>query len=120
MIKNFLFNKKINICFSKFFLISLSFSKLSFNQIESFRRVIVRKNLKFCFFLNRSKPFFYLTKKSKKSRMGKGVGKLDSLILNLRPGYVVFEVMGAGLEVSIKSIRKALKKLPGKYKIIRK
>jgi len=116
--KNFK-NKKINILFSKFFILSLSFTKISYKQLESARRAIVRKNLKFCFILNKIKPFFNLTKKSKKSRMGKGIGKFNTKIYNLKPGNLVFEVIGINTLLSIKSIKKALLKLPGFFKILK-
>lgn len=118
-IKSSFSNKRNNILFSKFYIISLSFIKISHKQLESARRAIVRKNSKFCFILNKLNPFFYLTKKSKKSRMGKGVGKVYSKVYNLKPGIVVFEVIGINSLLSIKSIKKALIKLPGFYRIFK-
>ena len=116
--KNF-FNKKNNILFSRFIIKSLSYVRISYKQLESFRRVIVRKNFKFCFVLNKISTFFYLTKKSKKSRMGKGRGKLSDIIYNLKPGLVVIEVSGSNSFFILKSIKKALFKLPGFYKIFK-
>ena len=69
--------------------------------------------------MNKLNPLFYLTKKSKKSRMGKGVGKVYNKIYNLKPGILVFEVIGVSSLLTTKSIKKALIKLPGFYKIFR-
>ena len=116
--KNFNSNK-VNILFSRFLIKSLSYVRITFKQLETFRRVIVRKNLKFCFILNKFKEFFCLTKKSKKSRMGKGRGKLSGKVYNLRPGLVVLEISGVNKILLVKSIKKALNKLPGFYKIFK-
>lgn len=112
-------NSGINILFSKFLIKSLSYTRISYKQLETFRRVIVRKNFKFCFVLNKIKTFFYLTKKSKKSRMGKGKGKLSGIIYNLKPGLIVLELSGNSSFLMVKSIKKALIKLPGFYKIFK-
>jgi len=112
-------NSKVNVLFSKFLIKSLSYVRITYKQLETFRRVIVRKNLKFCFILNKFKEFFCLTKKSKKSRMGKGRGKLSDKVYNLKPGLVVLEVSGADSILLVKSIKKALIKLPGFYKIFK-
>ena len=116
---NFL-NKKNNFFYlSDFILMSISYSKISYNQIESARRVISKKNLKFCFIFNDTKPFMYFTKKSKKSRMGKGKGKLNSIKYILKPGKIIFKVKGIEKKLIIKSLLKASYKLPGFYKIFK-
>lgn len=116
-IKSNFLNKKLNFKLSKFFLISICFNKITYKQIETARRSIIRKNLKFCFIFNRIRPYFYYTKKSKKARMGKGVGKIQSVFFNLKPGVVVLEIVGLYKEISLKSIKSAIRKLPGFYKI---
>jgi len=51
--------------------------------------------------------------------MGKGIGKFNTKIYNLKPGNLVFEVIGINTLLSIKSIKKALLKLPGFFKILK-
>ena len=113
---NFL-NKKLKFNFSRFFLKSLNYSRVSIKQLELVRRYIVRKTNRFSFNKLRIKPFFFFTKKSKKSRMGKGIGSINSLEINLKPGTVVFEMVSINFTKSFNVLLNASKKLPGFYKI---
>lgn len=113
---NFL-NKKFKFNFSRFFLKSLNYSRVSIKQLELVRRYIVRKTNRFSFNKLRIKPFFFFTKKSKKSRMGKGIGSINSLEINLKPGTVVFEMVSINFTKSFNVLLNASKKLPGFYKI---
>ena len=56
-------NKKLN--FSKFFLKSLTYVRISIKQIELVRRDIIRQSNKFSFNKLRIKPFFFLLKNLK-------------------------------------------------------
>lgn len=113
---NFL-NKKFKFNYSRFFLKSLNYSRVSIKQLELVRRYIVRKTNRFSFNKLRIKPFFFFTKKSKKSRMGKGIGSINSLEINLKPGTVVFEMVSINFTKSFNVLLNASKKLPGFYKI---
>lgn len=113
---NFL-NKTIKFNYSKFFLKSLTYVRVSLKQLELVRRYIVRKTNKFSFNKLRIKPFFFFTKKSKKSRMGKGIGSINSLEVNLKPGIIVFEMVSINFKKSFDILLNASKKLPGFYKI---
>ena len=108
-------NNKLN--FSKFFLKSLSYVRISIKQIELARRFIVRKTNKFSFNSLKIKPFFFFTKKSKKSRMGKGIGSVNSLEYNVRPGTIIFEMISISFKNSFSILLNASKKLPGFYKV---
>ena len=116
---NFL-NKNKLLKFNKFFLVCLSYSRLSIKQIEVARRAIVRYTQKFVFVKLNINPFFIFTKKSQKSRMGKGAGSINSLEFNLRPGIFIFELISTSSIISKNSFLKASNKLPGKYTIIKK
>ena len=113
---NFL-NKKFKFNFSRFFLKSLTYVRVSIKQLELVRRHIVKKTNRFSFNKLRIKPFFFFTKKSKKSRMGKGIGSINSLEINLKPGTVVFEMVSINFTKSFNVLLNASKKLPGFYKI---
>ena len=56
------FIKKIGFYFTNFLLFSISYVKISFNQIETTRREISRGNYKLYFIVNGTKPFFILLK----------------------------------------------------------
>ncbi len=115
---NFLLKTK-NFNLSKYFLVSLNFVKISFKQLEIVRRTIIRKTLKFSFTLSSINPFFFYTKKSKNSRMGKGCGSVvsNSIVYHVKPGTVVFEFIGISNKKAIQVIIESSKKLPGKYKL---
>merc|ERR1712237_77985 len=90
--KRFIFKKyKFNL--SYFFLISLSFVRMKYNQIETIRRVLVRKFKRHSFILCQLNSFFCFTKKKKNSRMGKGSGPLNSLEYIIKPGMVLFKIL---------------------------
>ena len=103
--------------FVNFFLKSLTFSRISIKQLELVRRYIARKTNKFSYSRLKLKPFFFYTKKSQKSRMGKGIGSINSLELNIKPGNVLFEMNSVNYKESFNILLNASKKLPGKYKV---
>ena len=111
------FNKIIKYNFVSFFLKSLTYSRITIKQIELVRRYIARKTNKFSYNRLKIKPFFFFTKKSQKSRMGKGIGSINSLELNIKPGNIIFEMISINYKDSFKILLEASKKLPGKYKI---
>ena len=111
------FNKIIKYNFVSFFLKSLTYSRITIKQIELVRRYIARKTNKFSYNRLKIKPFFFFTKKSQKSRMGKGIGSINSLELNLKPGNILFEMISINYKNSFKILLEASKKLPGKYKV---
>lgn len=81
--KNFLKKKfkKSNICLKKnlnvFNVRSLSFGFFKKKSFESLRRYLSRKlKKKLKFLISKTPDFILLTKKSQKSRMGKGKGKV--------------------------------------------
>jgi len=49
--------------------------------------------------------------------MGKGIGSINSLEINLKPGTVVFEMVSINFTKSFNVLLNASKKLPGFYKI---
>ena len=49
--------------------------------------------------------------------MGKGIGVINSLEINLRPGTIIFEMISINFKKSFNILLNASKKLPGSYKI---
>ena len=111
------YNKIRKYNFVNFFLKSLTYSRISIKQIELVRRFISRKTKKFSYNRLNLKPYFFFTKKSQKSRMGKGIGSINSLELNIKPGNIIFEMISVNYKDSFNILLEASKKLPGKYKI---
>ena len=96
----------------------MNFKRITFAQLESARRTIVRNSIRRSFSAVRVNPFFLFTKKTKNSRMGKGVGSLNSIEYILKPGTVVFETVSYSYINSVESLIKASKKLPGEYRVL--
>ena len=111
-------NKLFSFNYSFLFLISMNFKRITFSQLETARRVIVRNSIKKSFISVGVNSFFLFTKKAKKSRMGKGVGEVKSIEYILKPGTIVFETVSFYYSNSIQYLIKASKKLPGEYRIL--
>ena len=88
-------------------------------QIEATRRILA-KNIKGVgkLWVNR-KPNIPRTKKPLEFRMGKGKGNIDSWVLNIKAGFVLFELSFLGSnKPNLDFLKKAVKKLPIKCRIV--
>jgi ribosomal protein L16 len=95
---------------------SLSYSYISSNSIEAFRKVLApyfrKKDSKNYKFLIRCYSFLPLTKKPAEVRMGGGKGsKVRSYISPVRPGQILFEVLVRDPISTKKILKYASKKL---------
>jgi len=93
---------------------------LTNRQIESARIAISRKTKRGGKVFIKVFPDKSLTRKPAEVRMGKGKGSPDSWVAVVKPGRIIFEVMGLPKEISEEALRLAMYKLPIKTKIIRK
>lgn len=59
-----------------------------------------------------------ITSKPAEVRMGKGKGALDHWVAPVKPGRVLFEIEGIGLEKAKEALRLAAQKLPVKTKFL--
>jgi large subunit ribosomal protein L16 len=92
---------------------------LTFKQIEAARRIISRLTGRSNKIWIRIYPDHLLTKKSKGSRMGKGVGSPSTWVIFVRTGTVLFEINKMLLNKKIYlSLLTASKKLSVKTKIL--
>lgn len=66
------------------------------------------------------RPNFYIQKKSKNSRMGKGKGLIERKVIRIRRGVVLFEFLGVNVAKLKKLIKKINKYLNVKFFIITK
>lgn len=91
----------------KFCMRSLSYSAVTFNQLESAKKAIIKitgKQVKLDVCVCAYMP---VTKKPAQSRMGKGKGKFSHWVFLLRPGQLIFEISGTKLKLAKKAFFKA-------------
>jgi len=59
-----------------------------------------------------------ITKKPAETRMGKGKGAPEEWVAVIRPGKILFEMEGVGLEIAQQAMRLAAHKIPMKTKFV--
>jgi large subunit ribosomal protein L16 len=108
----------IEVSFGSFGLKAVTPARVTSNQIEAARRVIVRTAGKGAKMWIRIFPDRPVTRKAAEVGMGKGKGDVDHYVAEVRPGHIMFEIDGATKEIARNALRKAGMKLPMKAKII--
>lgn len=93
---------------------------LTNRQIEAARIAISRKTKRAGKIWIKVFPDKSLTKKPAEVRMGKGKGSPDKWVAVIKPGRVLFEILGVDHEVAHAALMLAKYKLPIKTKIIKK
>jgi ribosomal protein L16/L10AE len=97
--------KKIKINFGDAIIINLKEGRLELiqiNSIKKFLKKLIKKKIKKLSF-NREriwyfgKPNFYIQRKSKNSRMGKGKGLPERKVLRLKKNFIIFEFYGINM-----------------------
>ena len=107
-----------SVAFGAFGVKALGQARVTSNQIEAVRRVLVRtigKTGKIWIRIFPDRPY---TRKASEVGMGKGKGDPEGFVCEVRPGRVMFEIDGASEEVMREAIRKAGTKLPMKIKTV--
>ncbi len=89
-------------------------------QIEAARIAISRKTKRSGQIWIKIFPDKSLTKKPAEVRMGKGKGSPEKWVAVIKPGRILFEILGVEHEVAKEALRLAMYKLPVKTKIITK
>ena len=87
-------------------------------QIEAARRVIVREMKRRGKSLIKIFPDKPVTAKPAETRMGKGKGSVDHWVAVVKPGRIMFEVMGVDAEIAKTALAQAAYKLPIKTQVI--
>jgi large subunit ribosomal protein L16 len=87
-------------------------------QIEAARVAISRSVKRLGKIYVRVFPDHPFTKKPAETRMGTGKGGVEGYVAVVRPGRVIFEVEGCGLEVAKEAFHRAHHKLPIKTQLI--
>lgn len=89
-------------------------------QIEAARIAISRKTKRGGKIWIKVFPDKSLTKKPAEVRMGKGKGSPEKWVAVVKPGRVLFEILGVEHDLAKEALRLAMYKLPVKTKIITK
>lgn len=92
--------------------------RITLKQIESIRRTFVRVTKREGRFSIRMHLNQSSTKKSKGSRMGKGVGSIDSWVIDVKPGQLIFEFTHLNEKAYIKFIEGIKGKIPAKIEVV--
>ena len=109
-----------NIIYGKYAIKVLEEGRLTSKQIESARKVIVKKMKKIGFFWIRIFPDTPVTSKPTENRMGKGKGSVSFWICKVKKGQILYEISGISLEYAKKVFKAGSNKLPIKTKFIYK
>ncbi len=104
--------------FGQFGLKSISYGRITSNQLESARKVIARSVSKTGRIWCRIFPDRPITKKPPEVPMGSGKGDVQGYCFEVKPGRVIFEIDGVTDVVGKEALRKAGTKLPVKSKIV--
>lgn len=99
---------------------SLECGYITSRQIEAARIAISRKTKRAGQIWIKIFPDKSLTKKPAEVRMGKGKGAPDKWVAVVKPGRILFEILGVDHEIAKAALTLAKYKLPVKTKIITK
>ena len=86
--------------------------RLTARQIEATRRVITRSLQRKGKLQLRTFPDTPITSKPTGTRMGKGKGAISHQVAVLKPGQIIFEIMGVPQSLGLRALEKASKKIP--------
>jgi large subunit ribosomal protein L16 len=107
-----------SIAFGEYALKAMDCGWITSRQIEAARIAMTRfikRGGKVWIRLFPDKP---ITKKPAETRMGKGKGAPEEWVAVIRPGKILFEMEGVGLDIAQQAMRLAAHKLPMKTKFI--
>ncbi|HMB31303.1 MAG TPA: 50S ribosomal protein L16 [Desulfohalobiaceae bacterium] len=108
------------VCFGDIGLKTIEHGRLTNRQIESARVAImrhIRRGGKVYIRMFPDKPY---TEKPAETRQGKGKGSPVGWVAPVRPGKVLYEIIGVDLQQSREALIRASHKLPVKTKIVLK
>ncbi len=108
------------VAFGSYGIKAVTQARISSNQLEAARKVIVRTIGKTGKLWLRVFPDRVVTRKAAEVGMGKGKGDPDHYVADVRPGRIIFEVEAPSEEIAKEALRKAGMKLPVKFKIVKR
>jgi len=104
--------------FGEYGVMALDAGWITSRQIESARVAITRKMKRAGKLWIRIFPDKPITKKPAETRMGKGKGAPEYWVAVVKPGRIMFEFEGIGLDIAKEASRLAGHKLPIKTKLV--
>jgi len=113
-------SKGNKIKFGKYAIKSLKEINLSANEIESARRIIIKKMNHLGFLWIRIFSDIPVSKKATENRMGKGKGNISFFVSKVKKGQILFELSGFSLNEAKLILKAGSNKLPIKTKFIQK
>ena len=108
------------LAYGDFGLMAMSPSWITSNQIESARQALTRYTKRGGQVWIKIFPDKPVTEKPAETRMGSGKGSPEYWVAVVKPGRVLFEVIGVSEETAREALRLAGHKLPLKTKFIKK
>ncbi len=112
--------RMINVSFGDYGLKSLEACWVSSRQIEAARKVLTKYIKKGGKIWIRIFPDKSVTAKGGEIPMGKGKGSVDHYVAVVKPGMVMFEMVGVSEEIAKEAMKMAAYKLPVKCKFVAK
>lgn len=106
--------------FGEYGLKAISRGWLSAKQIEAARKAIAHYSQRGGKVWIRVFPDKPVTRKALGTRMGSGKGDIVDYVAVVTPGRIIFEIAGVPEEVARTAFRRAIAKLPFKFRIISK
>ena len=94
--------------------------RITARQIEAARRAITRHMKRAGKVWIRVFPDKPITKRPAEVRMGKGKGAVDSWVMPIHPGRVLYEIEGVQESVALEALRLAGYKLPMKTRVLKR
>ena len=108
------------VAFGEYGLMALERCWMDTKQIEAARVAIARNMKRHGKMWIRIFPQKSFTKKPLETRMGKGKGPLESWVAVVRPGNMLFEIVGVPEAMAKEALRLAASKLPIPCKFVRR
>ncbi|EAI2914859.1 50S ribosomal protein L16 [Campylobacter jejuni] len=111
-------NRGTEFTFGEFALKATEAGRINSRQIEAARIALtrfVKRQGKTWIRVFPDKP---LTKKPLETRMGKGKGAVEEWVMNIKPGRIIYEMVGVSEEMAREALTLAMHKLPFKTKFV--
>jgi large subunit ribosomal protein L16 len=105
-------SRGVELAFGDYGLQALEPCWMTSRQIEAARRAIVRRVRRTGKLWIRVFPDKPVTAKPAETRMGKGKGAVDHYVAVVKPGRILFEIIGVGEQEAREAMRLASHKLP--------
>lgn len=111
-------SRGVNLTFGDIAIKAIEHGRIDSRQIESARTAMTRHVKRSGKIWIRVFPDKPLTAKPLETRMGKGKGSVEKWVMNIKPGRIIYEMVGIDEATARDALALAQSKLPFKTKII--